>query len=53
MSSSFTKEEKKRQRIHPVEGYPDNENMWEKIWNLDRVEAPFTKYPNCRSEFNF
>lgn len=27
-------------RIHPVPGYPDNENMWEKLWNIERSEPP-------------
>jgi hypothetical protein len=40
-------------RIHPVPGYPDSENMWEKLWNLEKPDALVTKYPNSRSEFLF
>lgn len=39
-------------RIHPVTGYPDNENMWEKVWSLEKTEY-VTRYPNYRSEFLF
>ena len=42
---------KKNQRIHPVEGYSNSENMWEKLWNLDKPDQPPNKYPNFRSEF--
>jgi len=42
---------KKNQRIHPVDGYSNTENMWEKLWNLDKPEQPPNKYPNFRSEF--
>ncbi len=40
-------------RIHPVPGYSDNENMWEKLWNLEKPDALTTKFPNNRSEFLF
>ena len=30
--------------IHPVDGYTDQENMWEKVWNLDKSENPPNKY---------
>ena len=40
-------------RIHPVIGYPDNENMWEKVWQLEKGDTYTTKYPNHRSEFLF
>lgn len=29
---------KKGQRIHPVKGYSDSENMWEKVWNLEKQD---------------
>ena len=44
---------KKQSRIHPVDGYSNSENMWEKIWNLEKQteqQVP-NKYPNYRSEF--
>ncbi len=41
----------KKSRIHPVEGYSNSENMWEKLWNLEKAEAPPNKYPNQRSEY--
>ena len=41
-------------RIHPVAGYPDTENMWEKVWSLEKSQDSYTtKYPNHRSEFLF
>ena len=40
-------------RIHPVPGYPDTENMWEKVWSLEKGDTYQTKYPNHRSEFLF
>ena len=40
-------------RIHPVPGYPDSENMWEKVWSLEKGDTYQTKYPNHRSEFLF
>jgi hypothetical protein len=41
-------------RIHPVEGYPDNENMWERLWNLEKADAmPSLKHLNHRTEFLF
>jgi len=40
-------------RIHPVPGYPDSENMWERVWNLEKPDTLTTKYPNHRSEFLF
>ena len=46
------KEPKINSRIHPVTGYSDTENMWEKVWNLEKHEMPPNKFPNCRSEFN-
>lgn len=30
------KGDRKSQRIHPVKGYSDRENMWEKVWNLEK-----------------
>jgi hypothetical protein len=38
-------------RIHHVDGYSDTENMWEKVWSLERQEAPQFKNLNHRSEF--
>jgi hypothetical protein len=29
---------KNNSRIHPVEGYSDTENMWEKLWNLEKPD---------------
>ena len=40
-------------RIHPVPGYSDSENMWERVWNLEKPDTLTTKYPNHRSEFLF
>jgi|LauGreDrversion4_2_1035121.scaffolds.fasta_scaffold28711_4 hypothetical protein len=40
-------------RIHHVDGYSDTENMWEKVWSLERQEAPQFKNLNHRSEFLF
>ena len=40
-------------RIHPVPGYSDTENMWEKVWSLEKSDVYTTKYPNHRSEFLF
>jgi hypothetical protein len=38
--------------VHPVEGYSNTENMWEKLWNMEKSEAAPNKYSNFRSEFN-
>lgn len=40
-------------RIHPVDGYPDTDNMWEKVWNLEKTDTPVMKHVNHRSEFLF
>lgn len=38
-------------RIHPVTGYSDFENMWQKIGNLEKDLPHTNKYPNKRSQF--
>ena len=40
-----------KSRVHPVIGYTDKENLWEKIWNMERTDAPPSKYTNNRSSF--
>ena len=50
-ASSPERTAKKESRVHPVEGYTDKENMWEKLWNLDRADPPPNKYPNNRSKY--
>lgn len=51
MAKPEREEPNKKSRIHPVEGYSNTENMWEKIWNLEKAEAPPSKLQNFRSEF--
>jgi hypothetical protein len=37
-----------------VDGYSDTENMWEKVWSLERPDPlPPMKHLNHRSEFLF
>ncbi len=48
---SQDKSESKNSRIHRVEGYNDTENMWEKIWNLEKADLPPNKYQNLKSEY--
>jgi len=36
------KERKAHKRIYPIEGHPDNVNMWEKMLNVEKIE----KCPN-------
>jgi hypothetical protein len=38
-------------RIHPMPGYSNTENLWEKITNLERTEMPPNKHSNHFSEF--
>ena len=39
-------------RIHPVTGYSDSENMWQKLVSLERDNVPnVSKYPNNKSAF--
>lgn len=45
------KEVNKNSRIHPVPGYSNTENMWEKIWNLDKPDLATNRYPNHLSEY--
>lgn len=45
---------KAKKRIHPVEGYPDNQNMWEKLLNVEKTSnCPPTmhKHTNNRHQF--
>lgn len=35
---SGEEQNKNNSRIHPVEGYSDTENMWEKLWNLEKPD---------------
>lgn len=42
---------KQNSRVHPVPGYPDHVNMWEKILCLEKDEKVNTKYANSRSMF--
>lgn len=45
-----SEEQPTEKRIHPVEGYPDNENMWAKLCNLDKsTNEPQQKFVNGRS----
>ena len=32
-------------------GYSDKENVWEKIWNLDRLDQGPCKFKNDRSDY--
>lgn len=35
-----------------MKGYSDNENMWEKLLNVEKSEkCPATKYPNNKHEY--
>ena len=46
---------KNAKRIHPVPGYSDTENMWEKLLNLERTAAcpPLpTSYQNNKNRYN-
>ena len=38
-----------KSRVHPVEGYPDDANMWVKIGNIEKEEKPVCRHPNGRS----
>ena len=39
-------------RIHPVTGYSDTENMWQKLANIEKdVVQSMNKYPNKKSQF--
>ena len=39
-------------RVHPVTGYADSENMWQKLASLEKDNIPAkNKYPNKRSQF--
>ena len=39
-------------RIHPVTGYSDTENMWQKLANIEKDVVPsMNKYPNKKSQF--
>ena len=41
--AELIKQEKARRRIHPVKGYPDNVNMWEKLLNIEKQST----WPSC------
>jgi hypothetical protein len=42
---------KNNSRIHPIPGYSNTENLWEKINNLEKAEMPPNKHSNHLSEF--
>ena len=49
------KQEKARRRIHPVEGYPDNVNMFEKLINVEKIQnqpAVPHKHTNNRHRYS-
>ena len=46
------KEDKSKKRIHPVTGYSDTENMWQKLACIERDNVPnVSKYPNNKSAY--
>ena len=46
------KEKFNRGRIHPVQGYSDQENMWTKLANIEKDSlSTATRYPNSKSQF--
>ena len=36
-------------RVHPVTGYPDNENMWVKLCNVEKTEINKNQFQNDKS----
>ena len=45
------KQRKAQKRIHPVEGYSDGENMWEKLINVEKVQnCPPTHPKNANNK---
>lgn len=46
------KEKLSRGRIHPVSGYSDTENMWQRLANLEKdTISNATRYPNKKSKY--
>ena len=44
------KEKLNRSRIHPVPGYSDSENMWQRLANIEKEAIPNpNKHPNNKS----
>ena len=47
-----SKQEPGCKRIHPVTGYADTENMWQKLASLEKDTIPTkNKFPNKRSQY--
>ena len=50
--SAKDKAAQNNKRIHPVTGYGDSENMWQKLASMERDNVPnLSKYPNNKSAF--
>ena len=46
------KEKLSRGRLHPVAGYSDSENMWQRLTNLEKETiSNVTRYPNNKSKY--
>lgn len=46
------KEKLSRGRTHPVAGYVDSENMWQRLLNVEKDTIPTTsRYPNNKSKY--
>ena len=47
------KARKANKRIYPVDGYKDDELMWEKLLNIEKCEkCPPTKHLNNKNEYS-
>ena len=46
------KEKLSRGRVHPVSGYSDSENMWQRLTNLEKETiSNITRFPNNKSKY--